>query len=104
MTKIKYVMTCGACPEQYDAFYEDICIGYLRLRHGRFICEYLPTGATVYSAYTDGDGIFEDYEREKYLEYAALALIAAHTPKEASKELHYTIEGESVKEWWGIDE
>jgi hypothetical protein len=29
-----FVETCGACPEQYDVFFNDKAIGYVRLRHG----------------------------------------------------------------------
>ena len=34
------VRTCYACPEQYDVFFHDFQIGYLRLRHGNFTAEY----------------------------------------------------------------
>jgi hypothetical protein len=34
------VLTCAACPEQYDVFFEDFQIGYLRLRHGSFRADY----------------------------------------------------------------
>ena len=34
LSEIKLVKTCSACPEQYDAFYEDHQVGYLRVRHG----------------------------------------------------------------------
>ena len=33
---LKLVLTCGACPEQYDAFDGERQVGYLRLRHGHF--------------------------------------------------------------------
>lgn len=34
---IVLLQTCGACPEQYDAYYKDmILVGYLRLRWGYF--------------------------------------------------------------------
>jgi len=63
--------TCGACPEQYDVFSDDIIVGYLRLRHGLFTArEGGVAGDVVYSANTEGDGSFEDDEREFHLERA----------------------------------
>ena len=40
MYKIELVKTCGACPEQYDAYFEGYQVGYLRLRHGTFRVDY----------------------------------------------------------------
>jgi hypothetical protein len=64
--------TCGACPEQYDAFDPDgRMVGYLRLRHGWFTVEMPDVGGTeVYSAQPLGDGLFEPDEREGYLRTA----------------------------------
>jgi len=68
-------MTCGACPEQYDAFDSDKKVGYLRLRHGRFTVECPNVGGDmVYSAYSRGDGIFESSERDYYLRFAVDAI------------------------------
>lgn len=76
---IELVQTGGACPEQYDAFFEGKEIGYLRLRHGSFTVEYPGVGGQlVYSAAPEGDGSFEDHEREHYLNAAKLALMARH--------------------------
>jgi hypothetical protein len=76
----KLVLTCGACPEQYDVFYEEKQIGYLRLRHGRFYAEYVYLGASeiVYVAHPKGDGIFDDSERQEQLTKAIKALLARH--------------------------
>jgi hypothetical protein len=81
----KLVQTCGACPEQYDVFAEDKKVAYLRLRHGSFYAA-VPDhgGETVYRADPDGDGIFDDYERVRYLTEAVLA-IQAHYIQEANK-------------------
>jgi len=38
----KLVLTCGACPEQYDVFKNGQQVGYLRLRHGFFSAESEP--------------------------------------------------------------
>lgn len=68
--------TCGACPEQYDAFIDGEALGYLRLRHGCFRAEY--RNKIVYEASPQGDGIFESDEREKYLTAACQAISNAH--------------------------
>lgn len=72
---ITLIETCSACPEQYDAFIGDKPVGYLRLRHGHFRVDYPQCGGeTIYDAYPYGDGIFEDYERYKYLQEAKQAI------------------------------
>lgn len=69
--EIELKMTCGACPEQYNAYVGDKLVGYLRLRHGRFRVDFPDCGETeIYSAYPKGDGIFYDDEREGYLNIA----------------------------------
>lgn len=76
----KLIRTCFACPEQYEVFYNDQQIGYLRLRHGYFRADYPDCGdETVYEAYPQGDGVFEDSERESYLTEAVKKLLAKHT-------------------------
>ena len=76
---IELDMTCGACPEQYDAFLKDEKIGYLRLRHGYFRVEYpYVHGIIVYESHPIGDGIFEDHERKKYLKKAKEAIWKAY--------------------------
>jgi len=65
---IKLRLTCGACPEQYDAFLGEIQVGYLRLRHGAFRVDYPECGGeTIYEASPRGDGEFHDDERDYYL-------------------------------------
>lgn len=69
-------MTCQACPEQYDAYDgTGSRIGYLRLRHGYFRvdCPY-SGGETVFSGNPKGDGIFQEDEREEWLEKAITAI------------------------------
>jgi hypothetical protein len=72
---IRLVLTCGACPEQYDAFDGDKKVGYLRLRHGYFRVD-CPNcgGTTVYEATPKGDGMFEPEERDYYLRFAVDAI------------------------------
>lgn len=73
--KIELKLTCPACPEQYDAFFEDNNVGYLRLRHGYFRAEY--KGEIVYDSNTIGDGSFEYEERKKHLKKAKKAIYKA---------------------------
>ncbi len=73
--EIKLVKTCYACPEQYDAFLGKKQVGYLRLRHGHFSVQCPDVnGQVIYSATTKCDGIFEEGEREFYLEKAREAI------------------------------
>lgn len=74
--KIQLKQTCGACPEQYDAFDEKgKQVGYLRLRFGSFTVEYPDSsGELIYSASPKGDGMFNYGERTKYLNNAVRAI------------------------------
>ena len=72
MSDIELVQTCGACPEQYDAYHNGKVVGYLRLRHGYFRAEC--HGSTVYETATIGDGCFDGDEREKHLRKAKKAI------------------------------
>lgn len=75
--KIELVETCGACPEQYDAYFCGEKVGYLRLRHGHFTVRYPDSqGELIYEAYPNGDGIFESDEREKYLNEAKMFIMS----------------------------
>jgi hypothetical protein len=73
---IRLEETCGACPEQYDAYLGDEKVGYLRLRHGYFTvtCPWVG-GKLVYEAQPRGDGLFEYEERDRYLEAACAAIL-----------------------------
>ena len=90
---IKLTLTCTACPEQYDALYEGKVVGYLRLRHGSFtvhsctptevshlgrsapvVVNEIDFDATLYEGNPVGDGVFENDEREGYLNIASLAI------------------------------
>lgn len=62
------VMTCPACPEQYDVFKDGKQVAYYRLRHGDFTVDYPDAGGeTIYEAETKGDGAFEPDERLLHL-------------------------------------
>jgi hypothetical protein len=74
---VRLEQTCYACPEQYDAFLDATGerVGYLRLRHGSFTVNVPdPGGKLIYDADPEGDGIFEDHERERYLTAAVRAI------------------------------
>ena len=73
------VETCGACPEQYDVFSGTEQVGYLRLRHGQFAAHANDaSGVVVFESEPNGDGLFDDDEREWHLTEAVLALIRHH--------------------------
>lgn len=73
--EIDLVRTCYACPEQYDAYDKfGNEIAYLRLRWGYFRVECPFGGEIVYSAETEGDGMFEDAERDYHLDKAKEAI------------------------------
>lgn len=61
----KLVLTCGACPEQYDVFDSSgKQVAYFRLRHGVFRAECPDVfGEQVYRSTPKGDGIFISDER-----------------------------------------
>lgn len=75
--RIKFVQTAPACPEQYDAFDEaGHRIGYLRLRHGRFRVDFPDHGGeTIYKASPSGDGLFDDAEKDFFLQQAYNAIV-----------------------------
>lgn len=74
---LQFVRTCEACPEQYDIYWEDLYVGYARLRHGFFRIDAPGCGLeTVYHAHPRGDGIFSDEdERVEHLTCGAVELI-----------------------------
>lgn len=70
-------MTCDACPEQYDMLDpEGNTVGYFRLRHGTFRVDYPDCGGyTTLVGNPQGDGLFEDHEREYWLTLGCLSII-----------------------------
>jgi len=76
---LRLEITCVACPEQYDVYLGDVQVGYLRLRYGEFRADYPDCGGvTVYEDKPEGNSMFKDYERDRYLAEAAAALLAHH--------------------------
>jgi hypothetical protein len=84
--KIKLVQTCGACPEQYDAYLDGELLGYMRLRHGGFRVEY--RGEVIYRGDPKGDGCFEDSERIKFLNIGCRAILEAHVKREEEQPIY----------------
>lgn len=68
--------TCSACPEQYDVYdQKGQMVAYLRLRHGHFRVDVPDCGGdTIYEASPEGDGLFTNDERMKYLNEAVAAI------------------------------
>ena len=72
---VELVLGCSACPEAYDAFIDNVMVGYLRLRHGKFTVECPDSGGErVFLAFPKGDGIFDADERDHYLNAAIEAI------------------------------
>lgn len=87
--QISLVQTCSACPEQYDAFYNDKKVGYLRLRHGVFTVEYPECGGKLICIdHPFGDGSFHDKEREIYLDKARVLIWKELNKEDSKKELN----------------
>ncbi|HTE22621.1 MAG TPA: hypothetical protein VK674_06295 [Candidatus Limnocylindria bacterium] len=86
--KIRLVQTSPVSPEQYDAFDEaGNRVGYLRLRHGCFRVEVPDVGGKgVYDAHPKGDGMFQQDEREYFLQKAiGNSTGPIHEPKTSKK-------------------
>ena len=105
--KVRLVLTCGACPEQYDAFIGDKHVGYLRLRHGTFrVDDPNVGGETIYKANPEGDGIFAAHERDYYLKCAVGAILERDArghplDKPPAPDVEYEMVGDP--EDWGSD-
>lgn len=82
--KLNLVCTCGAYPEQYDVFDENKNqVAYYRLRHGYFRVEVPYSGGeTIYEAYPKGYGLFQENEKDFFLEEAENAVFKYYGTKE----------------------
>lgn len=81
--RVRFVLTCGACPEQYDVFLGSERIGYVRLRHGALRVDYPDCGEqTVMEAelndWNDQGAFATEEQRCEYLTAAEVVLLAAH--------------------------
>ena len=85
-------------PEQYNAFDEaGNQIGYLRLRHNWFRVDF-PTngGETIFEARPKGDGIFEDDERDFYLQKAYDSIVSKLDQAKSDEQSWYIIDDEEL--------
>jgi hypothetical protein len=99
---LRFKMTCGACPEQYDVFLGEEQVGYVRLRHGTLRVDSPDCGGrVVYEASPNGDGCFDTpEERDFHLRHAGAAIlkwIADGKPQEPAElppapEIDYVLE------------
>lgn len=78
---LRFELTCGACPEQYDIYKDDKLVGYVRLRWGTLRCwypDYTGKEAVYEHCFEDGDsykGCFNsDEERDFHLTEISKAL------------------------------
>lgn len=71
----QFLMTCAACPEQYDVILNKKQVGYIRLRHGALFAECFDCMQdVVFFGNPKGDGIFEEDEREYWLNQCLIAI------------------------------
>jgi hypothetical protein len=77
---LRFELTCGACPEQYDVYKDENLVGYVRLRWGRLRCDYPDVGGeTIYEYCFEEDDGFKgcfnsDEERDFHLTEISKAL------------------------------
>lgn len=74
----KLDQTCGACPEQYDVYFNGKQVAYFRLRHGTFRVDVPDCGGkTIHVTHPKGDGCFAWEERDEELT-KAIEAVKAH--------------------------
>lgn len=67
---LNFVMTCSACPEQYDVFDKNgRMVGYVRLRWGGLTCEYPDVGGEYIYTAVIGDGYTGEFENQEQREH-----------------------------------
>src|SRR3954469_24882867 len=96
--RITLVRTSLAMLEQYDAFdASGEQVGYLRLRHGRFRVDF-PTngGQTIFEARPMGDGIFDDDERDVYVQQACDAIVARLSREQSGGSSWFVVDDEDL--------
>jgi hypothetical protein len=75
---LEYILTCIACPEQWDVRHNDETVGYIRLRWATLTADYIPEGKTlkdsieIYREITNPDDSFDgsfesDEQRQEHL-------------------------------------
>jgi hypothetical protein len=74
---LRFVQTCSAAPEQYDVYWGEELVGYLRMRWGHFRVECPDVGgeSVLDTEEPLGFAEFEDGEREYWLGQARTAIL-----------------------------
>ena len=96
--RITLVRTSVAVPEQYDAFDESgDQVGYLRLCHGRFRVDFPSNGGEIiFEARPKGDGIFDDDERDFYLQQACDAIAGRLAREQGDRTSWFVVDDEDI--------
>lgn len=86
---LEFIMTCGACPEQYDVFYDKKQVAYIRLRWGYLTVSCPDYGGTcIYESNAGANswsGCFEDdIERMKHMKKIRQAIVDYYNDSEFS--------------------
>jgi len=70
--ELEFKQTCAICPEQYDVFYNEKMVAYIRLRWGRLTveCPDIRGKLVFHHQFKDGwkGGFDSEEERKDYLE------------------------------------
>lgn len=77
-------LTCVSHPEQYDVYDGAKQVAYFRLRHGEFYAAVPECGGEIiHEAEPDGDGFFEEHERQEHLTAAVRAVRSYYKRKDS---------------------
>lgn len=77
MYTLEFTKTCHMCPEQYDVTLNGKQVAYVRLRGGELTVECPDVGdQLIYEAEPNGDGQFNDDERDHYMAEVSEAIKA----------------------------
>src|SRR5690242_15100271 len=96
--RIRLVRTSLAVPEQYAAFDESgDQVVYLRLRHNRFRVDFPGIdGQTIFEARPKGNGIFDDDERDFYLQQTCDAIASKLAPEQRGENSWFIVDHEDL--------
>ena len=94
------IMTSLACPEQYDVFLDEKQVGYLRMRHRHFYCDFEECGGKrLLDAYLAGDwGRFQTERQRDMMLRQALTAIAKELGRK--EKFTYSISTARFDEEW----
>ena len=71
-------LLCPEYPESYHLYIQEKLLGYLKIRDGLYVVEYLPSKDTVFTSFTLGYGYFVDSERDYFLKKGIKEIILHH--------------------------